>query len=179
MQLELFRLVLTLLPRLMFHLGYVLTCSMYVAEGGRALEISLIWMSYMTNPREFNAKWMPGTDDGTLRPSDSRLTSSQQGAQSIIRSYGDRQVRSNARIVLPILVLENMGKERILSLGFEDRTAKEGELKSNGFAIQIHILAKEALSVDLFEKSTDAQFEKVNRPQKIATIAPGAQLEKI
>ena len=60
-----------------------------IAEGGSTLEVSVIWPSYMTNLGELNAKRIPGNGDGTLRPSDSRLTSSRQGAQSIIRSYGD------------------------------------------------------------------------------------------
>ena len=126
----------------------------------------------MINPREFNAKWMSETGDGSLRPSDSRLTSAQQACQNLVRSYGDRDVKSKACIVLPQQVSEDMDKVRVFALGFEDRAASSGEVKSNGCAIQVHMQAEEEFSIDMFADSSGTQFEKVNNSRNSSHQQP-------
>ncbi len=88
-------------------------------------------------------------------------------------------MKSKARIILPQLVPEDMDKVRVFALGSEDREGADGEINSNGCAIQVHMQAAEELSVDLIAKSTGTQFEKVKAPDAHASRAPGTGLEGI
>ena len=154
-------------------------CELSIGAGGEVLELVCEWPSYMLNPREFNGKWLEGTGDGTLRATESRITSAQQACQETIREFGSRKVKSTARIILPCSVTEDMDKVQTYRLGFEDVVAKEGELRSNGCALQVHMLAIEEFPPDLFAVNTEVQFEKVKRPTTIATRAPGTGLTEI
>ena len=151
-------------------------CDLSIVAGGEVLQLICEWPSYMLNPKEFNAKWLHGTGDGSLRATESRITSAQQACQETIRAYGSRKVKSTAKIILPRSVTEDMDKVKTHRLGFEDEVAKEGELKSNGCALQIHMLAVEEFPPDLFATSSATQFEKVKRPAEIVSRAPGAGL---
>ena len=72
-----------------------------------------------------------------------------------------------------------MDKVRVFMLGFEDRSAKDGEIKSNGCVLQVHMQAEGELAIDLFAQSSAIEFEKVKCPQSLPTRVAGSGLDGI
>ena len=146
-----------------------------VSDGGAVLELDCEWPDYMLNPTKFNGKWLSGTGDGSMGPNDSSLTHSMKNAQDIVKEYGERAVKSTARLILPVSVEESVESIETIPLGFLD--PNDAPVKANGCALKVRMLAQEEIPITLYNTRGSAGFDAVKPPAAtIAATAPGSAL---
>ena len=124
-----------------------------VVDCGMILQVTVEWPDYMLDPAIFNASWLKQSD---LLLQSSRITSSSKSVQDIRRRFGGIAVKSTAHISLPRKVDEDISSLQMTKLGFRDST--ECELKANGLAIQVQLLAVEELSMKHLPHATSSSF---------------------
>lgn len=124
-----------------------------VAQGGNVLQLTVSWPTYMLDPKKFNASWL---SESALLLQSSRLTASQKSIQDIQRSFGNANVKSTARIILPHRVDEDISNLSVGKLGFLD--SSQSQVKANGLALQVKLLAVEEFSMKIHAQSEQSGF---------------------
>ena len=130
-----------------------------VVSGGAVLEITVEWPEYLLDPLMFNAQWLSGSGDGSLHHTSARITSSQKAAQDVQRSFGSTNVKSTARIALVQQVDEDVVNIGITQLGFVDD--KKVDVKANGLALVVKMIAVEDFTVEMANKKKVSSFTPV------------------